>query len=121
MNWKDIKKLIRKELHEATTVDAGGSKFNLRTGVNKNPTKLGVKLQFEPIPRHHRLNIQEYIKHFYLQRYILLYPKLLQHLGQEIIQFGIIAHHNQDHLDPQILSQDNLYYCQLLIQPYILI
>ena len=48
MNWKDIKKLIRKELNEATTVDAGGSKFNLRTGVNKNPTKLGIKIQFEP-------------------------------------------------------------------------
>ena len=49
MNWKDIKKLIRKELNEATTVNAGGSKFNLRTGVNKNPTKLGIKLQFEPM------------------------------------------------------------------------
>ena len=48
MNWKDIKKLIRKELNEATTVNAGGSKFNLRTGLNKNPTKLGIKLQFEP-------------------------------------------------------------------------
>ena len=48
MNWKDIKKLIKEELSEATTVDAGGSKFNLRTGVNKNPTKLGVKIQFEP-------------------------------------------------------------------------
>ena len=49
MNWKDIKKLIKEELTEATTVDAGGSKFNLRTGVNKNPTKLGIKLQFEPM------------------------------------------------------------------------
>ena len=49
MNWKDIKNIIRKELNEATTVDAGGSKFNLRTGVNKNPTKLGIKLQFEPM------------------------------------------------------------------------
>ena len=48
MNWKDIKKLIKRELNEATTVDAGGSKFNLRTGVNKNPTKLGIKIQFEP-------------------------------------------------------------------------
>ena len=48
MDWKYIKKLIRKELNEATTVDAGGSKFNLRTGVNKNPTKLGIKIQFEP-------------------------------------------------------------------------
>jgi len=49
MNWKDIQKLIKKELNEATTVDAGGSKFNLRTGVNKNPTKLGIKIQFEPL------------------------------------------------------------------------
>jgi hypothetical protein len=48
MNWKDIKNLIKEELTEATTVDAGGSKFNLRTGVNKNPTKLGIKIQFEP-------------------------------------------------------------------------
>ena len=48
MNWKDIKNIIKEELKEATTVDAGGSKFNLRTGVNKNPTKLGIKLQFEP-------------------------------------------------------------------------
>ena len=49
MNWKDIKKLIKKELKEATEINAGGSKFNLRTGVNKNPTKLGVKIQFAPI------------------------------------------------------------------------
>jgi hypothetical protein len=49
MNWKDIKNLIKEELKEATTVDAGGSKFNLRTGVNKNPTKLGIKIQFEPM------------------------------------------------------------------------
>ena len=48
MNWKDIKKIIRKELKEAVEVNAGGSKFNLRTGVNKNPTKLGIKIQFEP-------------------------------------------------------------------------
>ena len=48
MNWKDIKNIIKEELKEATTVNAGGSKFNLRTGVNKNPTKLGIKLQFEP-------------------------------------------------------------------------
>tara|TARA_R110000737_G_scaffold238175_1_gene250401 strand:- start:484 stop:1419 length:936 start_codon:yes stop_codon:yes gene_type:complete len=30
------------------TVSAGDTKFNLRTGVNKNPTKLGIKIQFEP-------------------------------------------------------------------------
>jgi hypothetical protein len=48
MKWKDIKKLIKEELTEAE-VTAGGSKFNLRMGVNKNPTKLGVKIQFEPL------------------------------------------------------------------------
>ena len=48
MNWIDIKNIIKKELKEATTVSAGDSKFNLRTGVNKNPTKLGIKIQFEP-------------------------------------------------------------------------
>jgi len=48
MNWKDIKKLIKEELKEAE-VTAGGSKFNLRMGVNKNQTKLGVKVQFEPL------------------------------------------------------------------------
>ena len=50
MNWNDIKKIIKKEvLKEATTVNAGNTKFNLRTGVNKNPTKLGLKVQFEPL------------------------------------------------------------------------
>ena len=50
MRWIDIKKIIRKEvLKEATTVNAGNTKFNLRTGVNKNPTKLGLKIQFEPL------------------------------------------------------------------------
>ena len=50
MNWNDVKKIIRKEvLKEASTVNAGNTKFNLRTGVNKNPTKLGLKIQFEPL------------------------------------------------------------------------
>ena len=50
MNWKDVKNIIKKEvLKEATTVNAGNTKFNLRTGVNKNPTKLGLKIQFEPL------------------------------------------------------------------------
>ena len=50
MNWNDIKKIIKREvLKEATTVNAGNTKFNLRTGVNKNPTKLGLKIQFEPL------------------------------------------------------------------------
>jgi len=46
--YKGINKIIKEAIKEATTVDAGGSKFNLRTGVNKNPTKLGIKIQFEP-------------------------------------------------------------------------
>jgi len=48
MNWQDIKNIIKEELKEATTVTADDTKFNLRTGVNKNPTKLGIKIQFEP-------------------------------------------------------------------------
>ena len=48
MDWQDIKNIIREELKEATTVTADNTKFNLRTGVNKNPTKLGIKIQFEP-------------------------------------------------------------------------
>ena len=58
MNWKDIKKIINEELKEATTVTAGGSKFNLRTGVNKNPTKLGIKIQFEPMGEHYQLMLK---------------------------------------------------------------
>ena len=46
MNWKDIKKLIKEELNE-TEVKAGNTKFNLRMGVNRNKTKLGIKIQFE--------------------------------------------------------------------------
>tara|TARA_R110000737_G_scaffold347368_1_gene378773 strand:- start:18 stop:920 length:903 start_codon:yes stop_codon:yes gene_type:complete len=38
-----------RSLREATSVTAGNTKFNLRTGVNKNPTKLGIKIQFEPL------------------------------------------------------------------------
>ena len=47
MKWADIKKKIQEELKEAS-VTAGNTKFNLITGVNKNDTKLGVKVQFEP-------------------------------------------------------------------------
>tara|TARA_Y100001963_G_scaffold116028_1_gene161172 strand:+ start:661 stop:1272 length:612 start_codon:yes stop_codon:yes gene_type:complete len=48
MKWKDIKNIIKEQLEEAT-VTASDTKFNLRMGVNKNDTKLGVKIQFEPI------------------------------------------------------------------------
>jgi len=48
MNWKDIKNIIRKEVLKEAEVKAGGSAFNLRMGVNKNKTKLGIKIQFEP-------------------------------------------------------------------------
>jgi hypothetical protein len=48
MNWKDIKTLIKEELKE-TEVKAGNTKFNLRMGVNRNKTKLGIKIQFETL------------------------------------------------------------------------
>ena len=48
MNWKDIKGLIREELSEETNVTADNTTFVMRTGVNKNPTKLGLKIQFTP-------------------------------------------------------------------------
>jgi len=48
MNWKDIKKIIKEELKEAE-VKAGNTKFNLRMGVNRNKTKLGIKIQFEEL------------------------------------------------------------------------
>ena len=48
MNWKDIKGLIREELSEETNVTADNTTFIMRTGVNKNPTKLGLKIQFTP-------------------------------------------------------------------------
>jgi hypothetical protein len=48
MNWKDIKNLIKEEINEAE-VTAGGNKFNLRMGVNRNKTKLGIKIQFEEL------------------------------------------------------------------------
>ena len=47
MNWKDIKNIIKEELKEAE-VTAGNTKFTLRMGVNRNKTKLGIKIQFEP-------------------------------------------------------------------------
>ena len=46
MNWKDIKNIIKEELKEAE-VNAGDTKFNLLMGVNRNKTKLGIKIQFE--------------------------------------------------------------------------
>jgi len=63
MNWKDIKGLIREEVHEATwlyddepsnnvneetNVTADNTTFIMLMGVNKNPTKLGLKIQFTP-------------------------------------------------------------------------
>ena len=54
MKWKDIKNLIKEELKgesksvKEASVTAKDTQFNLRTGVNKNPTKLGIKIQFEP-------------------------------------------------------------------------
>jgi len=48
MNWKDIKGLIKEELNEETNVTADNTTFIMLMGVNKNPTKLGLKIQFTP-------------------------------------------------------------------------
>ena len=47
MNWQDIKNIIKEELKEVQ-VTAGDANFTMITGVNKNDTKLGIKIQFEP-------------------------------------------------------------------------
>ena len=41
-------KKLRKKLRKEASITAKDTKFNLRVGVNKNPTKLGIKIQFEP-------------------------------------------------------------------------
>ena len=63
MNWKTIKQLIKEELEselddkspapapQADTgnlpsINVGSNKFRLRLGVNKNETKLGIKVKF---------------------------------------------------------------------------
>ncbi len=43
-----LSKKSKKNLKKEATVTADNTKFQLRTGVNKNPTKLGIKIQFEP-------------------------------------------------------------------------
>tara|TARA_R110002153_G_scaffold90907_2_gene221661 strand:- start:515 stop:1282 length:768 start_codon:yes stop_codon:yes gene_type:complete len=37
-----------KKLRKEASITAKDTNFNLRVGVNKNPTKLGIKIQFEP-------------------------------------------------------------------------
>ena len=81
MNWKDIKNIIKEELKEATTVTAGGSKFNLRTGVNKNPTKLGIKIQFEPLGGALSIDVKNKLE-------VALQEKLNQSLMQYDIQIS---------------------------------
>ena len=46
-NKNIIRQLVEKAIKEAD-VEQDGSKFTLRPGVNKTPTKLGIKVQFEP-------------------------------------------------------------------------
>ncbi len=45
MNWNDVKKIIKREvLKEATTVNAGNTKFNLRTGGGRKTLLDGYQL-----------------------------------------------------------------------------
>ena len=92
MKWKDIKNIIKKELlKEATEVSAGGSKFNLRMGVNKNKTKLGVKIQFEPmegIVVSSNPEDQSKKKELYSKLEVEIQQKLNDHLGKYKMQIS---------------------------------
>jgi hypothetical protein len=91
MKWKDIKNIIKKELKEATEVSAGGSKFNLRMGVNKNKTKLGVKIQFEPMEGilvSTNPDDQAKKKELYNKLEVEIQQKLNDHLGQYKMQIS---------------------------------
>ena len=62
LNWKSIKDLIKEELENTIgddpapspstdtgnlpSINVGSNKFRLRLGVNKNETKLGIKVKF---------------------------------------------------------------------------
>ena len=64
MKWNDIKNVIKKELKESNlikeaTLTADNTKFNIRTGVNKNPTKVGIKIQLEPITGYLEPNLKD--------------------------------------------------------------
>ena len=50
MGKTKLRQIIEKVIKE-TEITAGpeNTKFTLRTGVNKNPTKLGIKVQFTPL------------------------------------------------------------------------
>ena len=47
-----------KNIREAT-LTADNTKFNIRTGVNKNPTKVGIKIQLEPITGYLEPNLKD--------------------------------------------------------------
>ena len=85
MNWKDIKKLIRKELIQETKsiketdVRAGNTKFNLRMGVNRNKTKLGIKIQFEALGDPLSPDVKDKLE-------VVLQEKLNEALGKYKIQ-----------------------------------
>ena len=45
----NVGKVIAEKAIKEAEIEQDGSIFTLRTGVNKNPTKLGLKIQFEPL------------------------------------------------------------------------
>ena len=71
----------KESLKESTTVNAGNTKFNLRTGVNKNPTKLGIKIQFEPLGGMLSTDVKNKLE-------VVLQEKLNQSLMQYDIQIS---------------------------------
>ena len=93
MNWKDIKNIIKEELSEATTVNAGNTKFNLRTGVNKNPTKLGIKIQFEPLGGMLSTDVKNKLE-------VVLQEKL----NQSLMQYDIQVSKDTDVPRPEVIG-----------------
>ena len=106
MNWKDIKDLIREEVHEAswlyepineeTNITADNTTFIMRTGVNKNPTKLGLKVQFTPkggtLDRDTKARLAQVLQ---------------SKLNESLRQFGLQASIDTDVPNPWYVDSDN--------------
>ena len=68
LNLRSTDKIKRKnkkktdpKLKEAT-LTANDTKFNIRTGVNKNPTKVGIKIQLEPLSGYLEPNVKDQLE-----------------------------------------------------------
>ena len=69
LNFKNTDKIKRKNNKDLTdpklkeaTLTANDTKFNIRTGVNKNPTKVGIKIQLEPLSGYLEPNVKDQLE-----------------------------------------------------------